>query len=661
MEEKTEELTNRIIELEKELQNKITEYDNKINARYDEIQQEGGDAYIDAEYNRLYQERQTTINDLTSQINQLYSELEVNENAIEEEKKAEQDFNEDKEKRINEISRKIDARLQALYELGDSNVYLDEELANLRLELDKIKEEKFISPRELAEREQEEKIKQEEEKRNKEILAARKEYNEIKQEKQDLEQEIKVDEESLENNSLFKEREALKAEIENLQKKGKGQDDPEYKEYMNDIEKISAELEQLTAKIDEKKSRLEQFNIRMSELESQYGDKLVEQVQQVKQNDGLNQHQEEPIYQQEKANEEREIPSEEDLILDISNTSEYIYEMLSENDKKEIMQIDVYNIKDDNKYVKVLGLENNSYAYKFLLLAKLQEIIKERDLKLTNSQSQANDKEPKKPQKIQRENKQSPARPIIPQEQTQTRPTTSQVKPQAKPTTSQTKPKKEISFAYKVSSKGIFFNGEQQDEQALNEYAEKNDMESILKTELGEIEANNLLQYGDEYLILSILSNGQDEKANISETAKENLRNYSEALLKDVKSSKVNISYDLRGTTWFSKLIGKSKLSLDYAEYAKLLAFDNRNIADVKTGPITGLVYKVKDVIANMGVKRIGEGEKQEVEQTESKTQQDNTSKSWSLTPEQLEKANAPTPILEDRDSKESRETDIDR
>lgn len=61
MGEKIEELNNRIMQLKKELQDKIAEYDKRINERYDQIVREGGDAYIDTEYNRLNQERQTMI------------------------------------------------------------------------------------------------------------------------------------------------------------------------------------------------------------------------------------------------------------------------------------------------------------------------------------------------------------------------------------------------------------------------------------------------------------------------------------------------------------------------------------------------------------------------------------------------------------------------
>lgn len=635
MEEKTEELTNKIVELEKELQDKIAEYDNKINARYDEIQQEGGDAYIDEEYNQLNQQREDMIKDFTQQINQLYSELEVNETARENEENERKAFEEDKAKRIDEISKKIDDRLQTLYELGDSNVYLDEELANLRLELDKIKEEKFVSSRELAEKEQEEKNRQEEERRNKEILSARKEYNEIKQQKQDLEQEIKVDEENLENNSLFKEREALKAEIENLQKKGIGQDDPEYQEYMNDIEKISAELEQLTAKIDEKKARLEQCNIRISELENQYGDKLIEQVQPVQQDNGLEQQQDEL--------EEREIPGEEDLMLNIPNTSESIYERLSDDDKKDIMKIDVYNIDDENKYIKVLGLENNSVAYKFLLLSKLQDMIKERDLDLLNSQQQANDYEPKIPQRITRTTNhiQPQVRPTTQQQST----TTTNNTTTPKQTLSIKKPKKEISFSYQVSAKGIFYNGIKQDETLLNEFAENNNLEDILEFVMDELAAEDLLQYGDKYIILSILSNGKSQDFRITEEAKANLRNYYKTLLDNTKSDKVKISYDLRGTTWFSKLIGKCQLSPEYLEYAQILAYDNRKIADVKTGPITGMIYKFKDFVSNLNTKRISAGNNQQSmqEPEQPKAKQQVATKSWELSPEDRAKANSPT------------------
>lgn len=656
MGEKIEELNNRIMQLKKELQDKIAEYDKRINERYDQIVREGGDAYIDTEYNRLNQERQTMINNLTLQIDQLSAELQSNKRALEEAERAKQAFYADKEKRIKEILQRIDERAETLYKQGSADIYLDEEIANLRLELDKIRKEEFLDPKELEEQRKAEEKRKELEKKKKEIQLAKREYSQIKQEQQDLEKEIKAD--SLANNRLFKEREALKVAIEELHKKGKGQDDVEYREYMADIEKISAVLEQLISKLDAKKARLEQCNKRMAELENQYGDDLLERIEgngksipqggneaRIPQSGGeeptLQSGEEAPIQQSGDEppmpqsgdeepkpqsdeigdNRDAEKLSEEELTIEIPTIAGVIYATLSERDKENIMQIDVFHIKDDNPYVKDFGLENKSNTYKLFVFLTLKDMIRERE---ENNHTKHNNG------RISQSS-------------------------QRNPTSADS-----TSFNYTISAKGIFYNGKKQKEEDLVEYDALNDMESILKTELGELAAEQLLQLGDEYVILSILSNAQKVENGISPEAKENLINYYKSIVLDTKSDKVNIVYDFRKINWFSMLTKKCQLSPEYASYAKRLAYDSRNIADVKTGPITGIIYKIKDAISKMNIKSIGMGNyqsvKQESEQVTAKPESEESTKPWYLSPEAKAIANEPVIMVNNETEMENGE-----
>ena len=56
--DKIEEISNKIIYLEKLLQERKLEYDDKLKQRYLEIEVIGEDAYIDEEYNDIFRKSQ---------------------------------------------------------------------------------------------------------------------------------------------------------------------------------------------------------------------------------------------------------------------------------------------------------------------------------------------------------------------------------------------------------------------------------------------------------------------------------------------------------------------------------------------------------------------------------------------------------------------------
>lgn len=142
--------------------------------------------------------------------------------------------------KMNDLIKKIDARTAELEAQGAdyNDMYLDQTIKDLRDEFDKIANE------------EQEKAKAEE----KQNEAKRQEYKDLQKRKAELEEKIA----SSQRNKLFDERDQRMVAINALASKGKKIDDPEYKEYMLDIQRINKELEKVDKEIAESKEELEE-------------------------------------------------------------------------------------------------------------------------------------------------------------------------------------------------------------------------------------------------------------------------------------------------------------------------------------------------------------------------------------------------------------------
>ena len=78
--DKIEEISNKIIYLEKLLQERQLEYDDKLKQRYLEIEVIGEDAYIDEEYNDIFRKSQYDLEKIQQKIDVLYKKLELLDN-----------------------------------------------------------------------------------------------------------------------------------------------------------------------------------------------------------------------------------------------------------------------------------------------------------------------------------------------------------------------------------------------------------------------------------------------------------------------------------------------------------------------------------------------------------------------------------------------------
>ena len=192
--------------------------------------------------------------------------------------------------KMNDLIKKIDARTAELEAQGAdyNDMYLDQTIKDLRDEFDKIANE------------EQEKAKAEE----KQNEAKRQEYKELQKRKAELEEKIA----SSQRNKLFDERDQRMVAINALASKGKKIDDPEYKEYMLDIQRINKELEKVDKEIAESKEELEEVKASIEKMEAEYGKEFFEEKQEVVKEEKTSTNKTEEI--KEKADAKQEQPAQ---------------------------------------------------------------------------------------------------------------------------------------------------------------------------------------------------------------------------------------------------------------------------------------------------------------------------------------------------------------
>lgn len=192
--------------------------------------------------------------------------------------------------KMNDLIKKIDARTAELEAQGAdyNDMYLDQTIKDLRDEFDKIANE------------EQEKAKAEE----KQNEAKRQEYKDLQKRKAELEEKIA----SSQRNKLFDERDQRMVAINALASKGKKIDDPEYKEYMLDIQRINKELEKVDKEIAESKEELEEVKASIEKMEAEYGKEFFEEKQEVVKKEKTSANKTEEI--KEKADAKQEQPAQ---------------------------------------------------------------------------------------------------------------------------------------------------------------------------------------------------------------------------------------------------------------------------------------------------------------------------------------------------------------
>lgn len=520
------ELSNKIKELEKELNDKTLEFDKRIEQRYDEIYQEGGDTYIDEQYKKLNEQRQEMIDGLTEKIDLFQAELEKIEKeereAKELEEKERKEFEDRKNERLDTLEKQIDSRIAMLDENGES-IYLDEELTKMQSEFEKVRKEVFISSREKEEMEkaraeaekaeaEAEKARIEKEEKDREISDAKEEYEKLKIEKIRLEQKIS---EMIPDKGKFSSFSEMKSKLkENLAKlieNGKVEKDDEYKKCLSDMTKIEPEvLKEELKQLDEEIKKMKESNVREDSPEFQEAlrDKLQITAEIEKMNEELNKKKEE-----------------------LSKIQSRISEL--ENEYGQLLK---KNVKINRGPASQPAVQQPTQAVKPVV------------------------QQPVTPRPVQ-------ATKIDPK-----------------------------SFSYYVSAAGIFYGSKELHENSIDNYLDNNKLEDVMATKgVSKEVIERLIGKGDDYIIAAIL---QDDELTESEKI-ERLNAYDEAIIGNKKSKDVQIKYDLRNTSLFDRLIGKCKLTPEFVKGITDIAYDDRNFADVITGPLTKIKFKIKDMIEN--------------------------------------------------------------
>lgn len=520
------ELSNKIKELEKELNDKTLEFDKRIEQRYDEIYQEGGDTYIDEQYKKLNEQRQEMIDGLTEKIDLFQAELEKIEKeereAKELEEKERKEFEDRKNERLDTLEKQIDSRIAMLDENGES-IYLDEELTKMQSEFEKVRKEVFISSREKEELEkaraeaekaeaEAEKARIEKEEKDREISDAKEEYEKLKIEKIRLEQKIS---EMIPDKGKFSSFSEMKSKLkENLAKlieNGKVEKDDEYKKCLSDMTKIEPEvLKEELKQLDEEIKKMKESNVREDSPEFQEAlrDKLQITAEIERMNEELNKKKEE-----------------------LSKIQSRISEL--ENEYGQLLK---KNVKINRGPASQPAVQQPTQAVKPVV------------------------QQPVMPRPVQ-------ATKIDPK-----------------------------SFSYYVSAAGIFYGSKELHENSIDNYLDNNKLEDVMATKgVSKEVIERLIGKGDDYIIAAIL---QDDELTESEKI-ERLNAYDETIIGNKKSKDVQIKYDLRNTSLFDRLIGKCKLTPEFVKGITDIAYDDRNFADVITGPLTKIKFKIKDMIEN--------------------------------------------------------------
>lgn len=520
------ELSNKIKELEKELNDKTLEFDKRIDQRYDEIYQEGGDTYIDEQYKKLNEQRQEMIDGLTEKIDLFQAELEKIEKeereAKELEEKERKEFEDSKNERLDTLEKQIDSRIAMLDENGES-IYLDEELTKMQSEFEKVRKEVFISSREKEEMEkaraeaekaeaEAEKARIEKEEKDREISDAKEEYEKLKIEKIRIEQKIS---EMIPDKGKFSSFSEMKSKLkENLAKlieNGKVEKDDEYKKCLSDMTKIEPEvLKEELKQLDEEIKKMKESNVREDSPEFQEAlrDKLQITAEIERMNEELNKKKEE-----------------------LSKIQSRISEL--ENEYGQLLK---KNVKINRGPASQPAVQQPTQAVKPVV------------------------QQPVTPRPVQ-------ATKIDPK-----------------------------SFSYYVSAAGIFYGSKKLHENFIDNYLDNNKLEDVMATKgVSKEVIKRLIGKGDDYIIAAIL---QDDELTVSEKI-ERLNAYDEAIIGNKKSKDVQITYDLRNTSLFDRLIGKCKLTPEFVKGITDIAYDDRNFANVITGPLTKIKFKIKDMIEN--------------------------------------------------------------
>ena len=156
-------------------------------------------------------------------------------------------------------------------------------------------------------------------------------------------------------------------------------------------------------------------------------------------------------------------------------------------------------------------------------------------------------------------------------------------------------PEGQEGFTYKVSEKGIFYNGKAQDIDLLNEIINER-LVNTLTNVFGLEKGRELFDLGDRYLMAAIINNTTEE------VVKSKLENYYNTILNNRDNDNFIVAYDLKETSLFSRLRNKSNIFNNGSDlaYFKDMAYMGRDFSEIRANTGIKLEFAMRDILGKV-------------------------------------------------------------
>ena len=525
MEEELKKLQEEVNELKNELKKNQDIINQRINSRMDTLEQESRDIYSDEEIVNLNLSLRTIERNVNNKLKQLQVQIdEITE------------FENGKKVKIDEITKRINDRMEQLYQDGYSysDVFADSEIHDLQVEIEKIKEEKMLTKAELQ--------------------TAKQEYQGYKNDKQRLEKEIQDINKIEIPQHLLEEKKQLEDEIKNLKAKGKDENDPEIKEYQSDINKINEEIEKNMQKSKDKRTKLAKVIKKMEELEGKYGkDKLTEtEKKEEKKEEKVSQKNTEPVQSATQPAQTKTEPAQS--VAQPTQTKTEPAQSVAQSEQPSSVN------NKENKEPEEKDIEQ--------LIKEIMDKAKVQTPQNSGQQQATSQSTPQNPGQQQATSQSTPQNPGQQQSTGQTTPQN----PGQQQATSQNAPQNPGQSQQQNATQATSQNLVQAQQQSKDSSQTQKTFNILFR--------QDGIWCGDKWVDISKIDNLQEFVEDIKKTEKN-----------------VKLNFDLRGMSLLSRALNQCSLNKEQVKMVKDFAYENRGNANIIHGLLTKQGFMLKDFI----------------------------------------------------------------
>ena len=525
MEEELKKLQEEVNELKNELKKNQDIINQRINSRMDTLEQESRDIYSDEEIVNLNLSLRTIERNVNNKLKQLQVQIdEITE------------FENGKKVKIDEITKRINDRMEQLYQDGYSysDVFADSEIHDLQVEIEKIKEEKMLTKAELQ--------------------TAKQEYQGYKNDKQRLEKEIQDINKIEIPQHLLEEKKQLEDEIKNLKAKGKDENDPEIKEYQSDINKINEEIEKNMQKSKDKRTKLAKVIKKMEELEGKYGkDKLTEtEKKEEKKEEKVSQKNTEPVQSATQPAQTKTEPAQS--VAQPTQTKTEPAQSVAQSEQPSSVN------NKENKEPEEKDIEQ--------LIKEIMDKAKVQTPQNSGQQQATSQSTPQNPGQQQATSQSTPQNPGQQQSTGQTTPQN----PGQQQATSQNAPQNPGQSQQQNATQATSQNLVQAQQQSKDSSKSQKTFNILFR--------QDGIWCGDKWVDISKIDNLQEFVEDIKKTEKN-----------------VKLNFDLRGMSLLSRVLNQCSLNKEQVKMVKDFAYENRGNANIIHGLLTKQGFMLKDFI----------------------------------------------------------------